>query len=100
MKLTKERAKKPLLEDAASCASTRYDNGETSFTLTCFGPWIQGKGHESSYTLHLTELEMLDAVSMWMEKLREMRVREIKKRGALPPADRQTPPDNSTPRNP
>ncbi len=84
MKLTKERAKKPLLEDAPIVAAIGYEQGETTFTLSGYGHWAAGKGHESSYTLHLTELEMLHVVSMWAEKLREVRAREIKKKSTSP----------------
>lgn len=89
MKLTKERAKKPLLEDAASVAATGYENGDTTFTLSCYGLWVEGRGHESAYTLHLTELEMLNAVSMWTEKLREVRARAIKKKSTPPLASEE-----------
>ena len=66
MKLTKHRAKKPLVEAGIGAASVRHSDGEWSFTIDCHGPWTYGKGHEVSYTLHLSKLEMLQAMESWM----------------------------------
>jgi len=70
--LTKERAKKPILDDASGNAATGYDSDkrEATFTLSCHGPWVQGKGHECSYTIHLTRGEMLHTVAEWMNAFR------------------------------
>lgn len=97
MKITKERAKKPLIEDGNGHASTGYKQGETTFTLNCYGPWTQGKGYESSYTLHLTKFEMLCAVSTWMNKLRDAEADEQKKRASAVAPASSNPVENTEP---
>jgi hypothetical protein len=71
MKLVKERARAPIIENGSYSASQGFDaaSRQGTFTLTCNGPWQQGKGHESSYTVHLSKTEMLQVVSAWTAAL-------------------------------
>lgn len=68
MKLTKERARAPIIESGSLSGGLSYDSDAqaATFTVSCHGPWVQGKGHEVSYTLHLTKAEMLITVTQWL----------------------------------
>ena len=79
MKLTKERGKKPVIENGHGTANVRYSDGQWVFTIDCHGAWVQGKGYESSYTLHLSKLEMLSAVHTWLDSLLRDEVEAFKK---------------------
>lgn len=93
MKLTKERARKPIIESGYGAPSTGYDTvkQETTFTIICHSAWVQGKGHATSYTIHLTKLEMLQAIDEWMTRLcREEIEAQKKKASAQSPAQSGT----------
>lgn len=61
-KLTKERARKPLIDTGAAVASQSFSNGVPVFRLDVY-PATVG---QPSYTLTLTREEMFKAVSTWM----------------------------------
>lgn len=69
MKLTKHRARKPIIENGSGNAAVSYQSGEWFYTIDCRGPWTHGKGHECSYTVHLSKLEMLQAMELWFATL-------------------------------
>ncbi len=71
MKLTKERARKPLLDDGNCHPVTGYDAATKQLTygLTCYGTWTQGKGYDAEYKVELSKLEMLRIVQEWMKFL-------------------------------
>lgn len=69
MKLTKHRSRKPIIENGSGNAAVSYQGGERSYTIDCRGPWTYSKGHECSYTLHLSKMEMLQAMESWLATL-------------------------------
>ncbi len=85
MKLVKARARAPLIENGSFGTRAGFDSDakQPTFGVTIYGPWVQGKGHTSEYTLHLTKIEMLHVVRTWLSELQESEV-EAAKRAALP----------------
>jgi len=69
MNLIKRRAKKPIVKNGVGGAGVQYHNHERVYTIDVHGPWTQGKGHEVSFTLQLSKLEMLQALASWTEAL-------------------------------
>lgn len=77
MKITKERARSPLVDNGTFGSGANYTDGKPTYTLSCFGPWTQGKGHESAYTMHLSKIEMLAVVRSWLSVLVEEEIRAL-----------------------
>lgn len=69
MKITKERARSPLIADGICAAAIGYDAGKITFDVSCRGTWVQGKGHLASYTMHLTKEEALYVMREWLSQL-------------------------------
>lgn len=71
MKLTKERARSPLLANANFHPSTGYDSEtkELTYALNCYGTWTQGKGYDAEYKAEFSKIEMLRIVQEWMKIL-------------------------------
>lgn len=77
MRLTKERARSPLLSDAPCIPSCGFDGAikAPTFTITGYGPWTQGKGHQHSYVLHLSKVEALFVIKTWISEMESAEAR-------------------------
>jgi hypothetical protein len=85
-KLIKERARKPLVDNAIVYTGTKTElvPSETPGMLTsgefCYTVTMSGANHRDSYVLSLNEEQMLDTVAGWIKSMHDKRDR----RGAVP----------------
>jgi hypothetical protein len=81
-KLIKERARKPLVDNAIVYTGTKTElvPSETPGMLTsgefCYTVTMSGANHRDSYVLSLNEEQMLDTVAGWIKSMHDKRRQE------------------------
>ena len=66
--LLKERARKPVIDQGAGYALTRFIDGKMHYGFSIREPW-QSDGKHQTFDLLLTEAEMLSVMSEWTKTL-------------------------------